>query len=56
MNVALGLILSMVPVILWCSLIGYFLGFKVTIVLLLVIPTLIISFICKMIARVLLNY
>ncbi len=50
-----GLTLLAMPCIIWCVALGYLLGFKVVLILTLIIPVLLLSFMCKIAGKILLN-
>lgn len=50
-----GLTLLAMPCILWCTAIGYLLGFKVVLILMLIVPILLLSFVCKVLGKMILN-
>ncbi len=55
MRYLLGLFFLMMPTILWAAVIGYLLGLKVVLFLVLIVPTIILSFICKLVGKILIS-
>jgi hypothetical protein len=52
---ALGLFFLMLPSIIWAGVIGYLLGLKVVLILLLILPAVFLSVACKIIGRIILK-
>lgn len=54
MKTCIGLLFLLMPIILWTTAIGYILGFKVMLLLALIIPIAIVSAACKIIGKIIL--
>ncbi len=55
LKTCLGLGLMLMPAVFWCAAIGYLLGFKVTLILMLIIPVIVLSLVCKILGKVILS-